>query len=170
MENVNLKIVLPVLILTLKVIMKLVVGRKMEFKNFLELLSELPSDIIFLAVSFAGVYVFLHDPIEPLSIIVFVSAIVVSLLVIAICRESRTISDSTISVNRAIFLSLIIALNSAISITCLFVASGQLQQGKCIIAPEKIENTEKTNADSSQKFIRVDSTKKKAIQEPKKIK
>ena len=48
----NNDIVIPSLLLVLQIIMKLVVGRKIEGKNYLDLIYELPIDIIFLSLAF----------------------------------------------------------------------------------------------------------------------
>jgi len=59
--NIHPKVSIPVLVLVLKIVMKLFVGREAKVKNALEILYELPTDIIFLAISFSFVYFFLED-------------------------------------------------------------------------------------------------------------
>lgn len=132
----NLKVIVPLLILALQIVMKFVVGRRIEKKNYLELLCELPTNIIFLSVSFSLVYMFLHETIKPQAVIVFIVFIIVALIVVTIFRECKFLSDATRTKCKTALLVLLIVINYPISLYCLYVASGQIMNNKPFINQE----------------------------------
>lgn len=130
---VYIKVIVPLLILALQVIMKFVVGRKIEKKNYLELLYELPTNFIFLAVSFSLVFMFLHESIRPEVVILFIIFIITALIVISIFRECKDLNDAARTKSKTAILVLIIIINYLISIGCLYIAAGQIMNNKSFI-------------------------------------
>lgn len=129
-----IKVVVPLLILVLQIIMKLVVGKKIEKKNYLDLLYELPTNFIFLAVSFSLVYTFLHDTIRPEVVILFIIFIIIALVVVTIFRECKDLHDATRTKGKTAILVFIIIINYLFSVSCLYVAAGQLMNDKPFLA------------------------------------
>lgn len=140
----TLKILVPLLVLTLQVIMKFVVGRRIERRNYLELLCELPTNIIFLSISFSLVYIFLNETIKQESVIAFMLFVVLSLIVVTIFRECKHLSDATRTKGKTALLVLLILVNYPISLGCLYFASEQLLKEKPAVKQEQTQEIKKT--------------------------
>ena len=141
----NLKIIVPLLILALQVIMKLVVGRSTERKNYLELICELPTNFIFLSISFSLVYIFLGEPIKPESVITFIVFIIFALIVVAIFRKCKVLSDATRTKGRTFLLVFLILINYPISLACLYFASEKLLNEKPKVNQVPYQEIKKTD-------------------------
>ena len=141
----NLKIIVPLLVLALQVIMKFVVGRRIERKNYLELICELPTNIIFLSISFSLVYIFLHETIKQESVIAFMLFVILSLIVVTIFRECKLLSDATRTKAKTALLVILIILNYPISLACLYFASEKLLNEKPIVKQEQTQEIKKTD-------------------------
>lgn len=139
----NLKVVVPLLILILQIIMKLVVNRRINLKNNLDLIYELPTNLIFLSVSFSIVYIFLYESIMKESVILFIVLIIASFIVVTIFRECKYLADSVLNRKKTVLLVFLILLNFLISVKFLFKASDQLLK-KPIMSTEQIQNTKET--------------------------
>jgi hypothetical protein len=141
----NLKIIVPLLVLALQVIMKFVVGRRIERKNYLELICELPTNIIFLSISFSLVYIFLHESIKQESVITFMLFVILSLIVVTIFRECKLLSDATRTKSKTALLVFLIILNYPISLACLYFASEKLLYEKPIVKQEQTQELKQTD-------------------------
>lgn len=137
--KVHPKVSIPVLVLILKVVMKLFVGREAKYKHFLEMLYELPTDIIFLAISFSFVYFFLDDVTDKRVIEISVALIIVAILVIVLIRQCRNIGDSTMSFWKGTLLVVLIVVNYFISTTALYYSSSRLLNDPTIKDSKHIE-------------------------------
>ncbi len=139
----NLKIIVPALVLTLKIVMKLLVGRRTEPKHYFELLCELPTDIVFLSFSFSLVYFFLAEvTIKEIALIPIV-IVIFSIAVVAIFRECRFISEGKRSGWKILLLIFLIVINYSISLVCLVYTSNKLLSAKPTIKTEQTpENKE----------------------------
>ena len=139
----NLKVVVPLLILILQIIMKLVVNRRINLKNNLDIIYELPTNLIFLSVSFSIVYIFLYESIKKESVILFIVLIIASFIVVTIFRECKYLADSVLNRKKTVLLVFLILLNFLISVKFLFKASDQLLK-KPTMTIEQIQNTKET--------------------------
>ena len=147
---VNTKIIVPLLILVLQVIMKLVIGRRIEGKNYLELIYELPTNFIFLSISFSLIYIFLLETISQESIVIFVVLIIISMVIVYIFRECKHLADSTKTTLKTVILIILILINFIVSLKCLYVASEKLMEkskdkSEQIQSVKEIKNGNKLN-------------------------
>lgn len=139
----NLKIIVPLLVLALQVILKFVVGRRIERRNYLELVCELPTNIIFLSISFSLVYIFQNETIKIDAVITFMVFVIVSLIVVTIFRECKQLSDATRTKTKTAVLVLLILINYPLSLECLYRASDQLMKKKNTTQTEQLPKTKK---------------------------
>lgn len=133
----NLKIVIPILVLGIKILMKFLVGRKTEHKYFFELFNEIPTDIIFLSFSFSLVYFFLDEVTSKDMALIPIALVGVSLVVVAIFRGCRFLSEGKLSVFNIIFIVFLVAINYYISVYCLTYTMGRFPNRKADIKTEQ---------------------------------
>ncbi|MCK5535683.1 MAG: hypothetical protein KAI79_02590 [Bacteroidales bacterium] len=126
----NNDIVIPSLLLVLQIIMKLVVGRKIEGKNYLDLIYELPIDIIFLSLAFFLVYILSFDFVNSTFVKPLLVLFIVALINGTISWVCKHIADKTTTIRRIIYLILLVAFNLSLSFSCLYYSSHQLLQKK----------------------------------------
>lgn len=124
--KVHPKVSIPVLVLILKIVMKLLVGKEAKLKNALEILYELPTDIIFLAISFSFVYFFLDDVNNKNVIEISVVLIIIAFVVFALIGQCRKIGDDKLTFWRGAFLIFLIVVNYSISSISLYYSSSTL--------------------------------------------
>ena len=136
-EPDNLKIIVPGLVLTLKIVMKLLIGRRTEPKHYFELLYELPTDIVFLAFSFSLIYFFLDSCTLKSMALIPTCIVVVAAFVIAIFRECRFISEGKLTGGKIALVIILIAINYLLSLTCLYFTSNNLLSEKKEIITEQ---------------------------------
>lgn len=128
----NTKVALPVLVLVLKILMKLFVGRRTEHKHFFELLYELPTDIVFLALSFSLIYFFLDDINEKIIALIPLAIVIVGIIVVVIFRSCRFLNDEKITFWKGSLLVLLIVINYTISGWSLYFTSSNLLNDKML--------------------------------------
>lgn len=129
----GIKVIIPLLALILQIVMKFVVGREVEKKSFPDLICELPTNFIFLSISLSLVYIFLHELITPLSVVIAFIFIIFSLIVVTIFRRCKNLSDAKRIKNQTLELVLLVFLNYAIALSCFYVISDQLIKEDIII-------------------------------------
>lgn len=135
----NLRVEVPLLIMILQIMMKLVIHRRASIKCSLDLIYELPTNFIFLSISFSIVFIFLKEPIKPESVILFIKLLILSIIVVAIFRECKYLADSSLNRTKIFFLILLILINFLISVHAIFKASDQLIR-KPIYNTEQFQN------------------------------
>jgi hypothetical protein len=133
----NLKVIVPVLVIALKIVMKLFVGRRTEPKNYFELLCELPTDIIFLSFSFSLAYFFLDEVTMKETASISIGIVILSIVIVAIFRECRFISEGKITSWKVTLLLFLIALNYFLSLSCLYYSTNTLLSTKNEISKEQ---------------------------------
>jgi cell division protein FtsL len=141
----NTKIILPVLVLALKIVMKLFVGRRAGRKHYFELLYELPTDIIFLALSFSFVYFFLDEITQKETALIPLILVIISVIVVVISRECRFLNDEKITKGKGALLIFLIIINYAISVYFLYGTSGNLSTDKIVKQVEQNIDIKKTS-------------------------
>ena len=122
----NAKVTLPALVLLLKIVVKLFVGRRAEGKNFLELLYELPTDIIFLALSFSFAYFFLDQVTKKETMIFSIFIVIISVCVVVIFRECKILYDAKRTWQKVTLLIFFLIINYGISVLTLLYTSDNL--------------------------------------------
>ena len=124
----NPRVIGPFLVLVLQVAFKFLIGRKLEYKNFLDLIYELPTNIVFLSISYFLAYLILNEPVNLGSILYFLGLIAVSPFIVAGFRVCQSIGDETPSEpkKRPVSLILLLLFNYLISTYCLVFASQHL--------------------------------------------
>jgi hypothetical protein len=132
------KIIVPVLLLGLRVVMKLFVGKEADKNDYFNLLCELPTNIIFLALSFLLVYIFLQEEPELDSMVFFLIFIILAVIAFKIFRHCEKIGFNQITRKQARILGLTLLINYVISLSCLYLASDQLLQHKANGKTEQI--------------------------------
>lgn len=123
--------------------MKFVVDRRIERKNYLELICELPTNIIFLSISFSLVSIFMNDIIKKEDVFSFIVFVIVSLIVVTIFKECKYLIDASKTKKGIITLVILIFLNYPISLGCLYFASDQLLKEKKTIPTEQLFESKK---------------------------
>jgi hypothetical protein len=122
----NAKVTLPALVLLLKIVVKLFAGRRAEGKNFLELLYELPTDIIFLALSFSFAYFFLDQVTKKETMIVSLFIVIISVCVVVIFRECKILDDAKRTWQKVTLLIVFLIINYGVSVFTLLYTSDNL--------------------------------------------
>jgi hypothetical protein len=140
----NLKVEVPLLIMILQIMMKLVVHRRASLKSSLEIIYELPTNFIFLSISFSIVFIFLKEPIKSDAVILFIKLVIAAIIVVAIFRECKYLADSSLTNRKKLFLVLLILINFLISVNAIFKASDQLLKNP-IDTTEQIQNIKETD-------------------------
>lgn len=117
----NIKIIVPFLVLFVKIVLKLLVGRKVDKRVMVDFICEFPTDIIFLSFSFSFLYFTLEIATnKDFALIPIIVIVVLSVVVVYLFRESKDLSDNMFSnwKKMASFILLII-INYTISLVCL---------------------------------------------------
>ena len=120
------KIYIPILLLAIQVLMKFFVGRKIDGRICLESLCELPTNIIFLAISFSVIYISTHEPVMQAAMMPPLFLFCVAFIVVFLFRLSKgLLDDLKAKTTIALFLFLILV-NFILSIYCLSITSEKL--------------------------------------------
>lgn len=141
----NARILVPTFVLLLQIILKFVVNRRIDKKNTVELINELPTNAIFLAISFSLVYIFLQESIEPKSVYTFAFFVLAALFVVSIFRECKFLIDSTGISAKIIVMICLLFINFIIALGCLYYATGQLMNEKTTLKQEERIETKESN-------------------------
>ena len=119
----DLKFIGPILATALQITIRFTTGRSIEKKNYLELFTEIPMNIIFLSTSFMLIHLFTHDTTDKSVLILFVICLIVSLIVTLIYRKCKDIMDAKETKSKILLFCFLILLNYAGSLICIYEAS-----------------------------------------------
>lgn len=119
----DLKFIGPILATALQITIRFTTGRSIEKKNYLELFTEIPMNIIFLSTSFMLIHLFTHDTTDKSVLVLFVICLIVSLLVTLIYRKCKDIMDAKETKSKILLFCFLILLNYAGSLICIYEAS-----------------------------------------------
>lgn len=119
----DLKFIGPILATALQITIRFTTGRSIEKKNYLELFTEIPMNIIFLSTSFMLIHLFTHDTTDKSVLVLFVICLIVSLIVTLIYRKCKDIMDAKETKSKILLFCFLILLNYAGSLICIYKAS-----------------------------------------------
>lgn len=119
----DIKIIGPMLATALQITVRFVAGRRVEKKNYLELFTEIPMNIVFLATSFLLIHLFTHDMTDKNALILFIISLIASMIVMLIYRECKDILDADETKKRILAYCLLILLSYGASLYCIYEAS-----------------------------------------------
>lgn len=119
----DLKFIGPILATALQITIRFTTGRSIEKKNYLELFTEIPMNIIFLSTSFMLIHLFTHDTTDKSVLVLFVICLIVSLIVTLIYRKCKDIMDAKETKSKILLFCFLILLNYAGSLICIYEAS-----------------------------------------------
>lgn len=119
----DLKFIGPILATALQITIRFTTGRSIEKKNYLELFTEIPMNIIFLSTSFMLIYLFTHDTTDKSVLFLFVICVIVSLIITLIYRKCKDIMDAKETKSKILLFCFLILLNYAGSLICIYKAS-----------------------------------------------
>lgn len=119
----DLKFIGPILATALQITIRFTTGRSIEKKNYLELFTEIPMNIIFLSTSFMLIHLFTHDTTDKSVLVLFVICLIVSLIVTLIYRKCKDIMDAKETKSKILLFCVLILLNYAGSLICIYEAS-----------------------------------------------
>lgn len=119
----DFKIIGPILATLLQITIRFSTGRNIEKKNYLELFTEIPLNIIFLSTSFMLIHLFTHETIDKSVLTLFVICLIVSFIVTLIYRKCKDIMDAKETKSKILHFCILILVNYAVSLICIYEAS-----------------------------------------------
>ncbi len=119
----DFKFIGPILATALQITIRFTTGRSIEKRNYLELFTEIPMNIIFLSTSFMLIHLFSHDTTDKSVLVLFVICLIVSLIVTLIYRKCKDIMDAKETKSKILLFCFLILLNYAGSLICIYKAS-----------------------------------------------
>lgn len=134
----GLKVIGPILATALQITIRFAAGRNIEKKNYIELFTEIPMNIIFLSTSFMLIHLFSHETTDKSVLVLFVICLIISFIIMLIYRKCKDILDAKETRNQIWLFTFLLLLNYSSSLTCIYKAS--LKFG---------EKTEQTNIENS---------------------
>ena len=152
-----IKIIAPLLLLGLQVSLKFLVGRQIEKRHYLELICELPTNVIFLSSSFSLVLLFINNPIENMTVIYFIAILIISIIVVFIFRITKNILDLTMTVKNILWATILILFNYLVSISILYIISKEILSTNNSIS-QSLSNQKNISSDT-KKSLKQDTLK-----------